>query len=210
MPAAPAARPAQARRATTAAHESPIPGSSETVNSPAGTRTLKATGLTGCVGGCLAALGFWQTGLVATLPAATGLTFLAASDLATHRFSLRTLRLSTALVVVGLGVDSVRSSDWDRLIATAATAGVVAVTVLALWLSTSGIAFGDVLLLTFTVVVPAWLSPWAAMATILSALVVGGAVQMIHRYGRPADRSPVTVALGPALVAGWVTAVVVG
>lgn len=180
------------------------------MNSLAGTHTLKAAGLTGCAGGCVAALGFWQTGLVATVPAAAGLTILAASDLTTHRFSLKTLRLSTAFVVASLVVDSMRSSDWDRLIATGAVAGVVAVTVVALWLTTSGIAFGDVLLLTFAVLVPAWLSPWAAVATILIALVVGGATAMIQRHGRPAGRSPVTVALGPALLAGWVAAMVVG
>lgn len=209
----PVAWPAQragAARGTTVAHECAIPGLPGSMNSLAGTHTLKAAGLTGCVGGCLAALGFWQTGLIATVPAATGLTVLAASDLTTHRFSLRTLRLATAFVVVGLVVDSMRSSDWDRLIATGAVAGVVAVTVLALWLNTSGIAFGDVLLLTFAVLVPAWLSPWAAVATVLIALVVGGAAAMIQRHGRPAGRSPVAVALGPALLAGWVAAMVVG
>ena len=91
------------------AHECAIPGLPGSMNSLAGTHTLKAAGLTGCVGGCVAALGFWQTGLVATVPAATGLTVLAASDLATHRFSLKTLRLATAFVVAGLVVDSMRA-----------------------------------------------------------------------------------------------------
>lgn len=98
---------------------------------------------------------------------------------------------------------------WDRLLATGAVAGVVAVTVLALWLTTAGIAFGDVLLLTFAVLVPAWLSPWAAVATVLIALVLGGAAAMAERYGRPAGQAP-EVALGPALLAGWVAAMVVG
>lgn len=195
---------------TTAPHEWAIPGLPGSMNSLAGTHTLKAAGLTGCVGGCLAALGFWQTGLIAAVPAATGLTALAASDLTTHRFSLTTLRLATAFVVAGLVIDSMRVSDWDRLIATALVAGVVAVTVLALWLNTAGIAFGDVLLLTFAVLVPAWLSPWAAVATVLIALVVGGATAMIQRHGRPAGRLPVAVAFGPALLAGWVAAMVVG
>jgi len=210
VPVASPAQPAGASTGTTAEHECAIPRLPGSMNSLAGTHTLKAAGLTGCVGGGLAALGFWQTGLIATVPAATGLTVLAASDLTTHRFSLKTLRLATAFVVASLVVDSMRSSDWDRLIATGAVAGVVAVTVLALWLNTSGIAFGDVLLLTFAVLVPAWLSPWAAVATVLIALVVGGTTAMIQRHGRPAGRSPVTVALGPALLAGWVAAMVVG
>ena len=200
---------ARASRRTTAAHECAIPGLPGSMNSVAGAHTLKAAGLTGCVGGCLAALAFWQTGLIATVPAATGLTVLAASDLRTHRFSLKTLRLATAFVAASLVVDSMRSSDWDRLLATVAVAGVVAATVLALWFNTTGIAFGDVLLLTFAVLVPAWLSPWAAVATILIAVLVGGAATTIQRH-RPPGRSPVTVALGPALLAGWVAAMVVG
>lgn len=180
------------------------------MSSLAGTHTLKTVGLTGCVGGCAAAIGFWQTGLVATVPAATGLAALAASDLTSHRFSLKTLRLATALVVAGLIVDAMRSSGWDRLVATAAMAGLVALAVLALWLSTTGIAFGDALLLTFAVLVPAWLSPWAAGATIVAALMVGAAVAVAQRYGRPGGRSPATVALGPALLAGWVVGMMVG
>lgn len=210
MPVASPAPRAGASRGTAVAYECAIPGLPGSMNSLAGTHTLKAAGLTGCVGGCAAALGFWQTGLIATVPAATGLTVLAASDLTTHRFSLKTLRLATAFVVAGLVVDSMRASDWDRLIATAAVAGVVAATVLALWLNTAGIAFGDVLLLSFAVLVPAWLSPWAAVATVVIALVVGGAAAMIQRHGRPAGRSPVAVAFGPALLAGWVAAMVVG
>lgn len=180
------------------------------MSSLAGTHTLKAAGVTGCVGGCAAALGFWQTGLIATVPAATGLAALAASDLRSHRFSLKTLRLATGFVVAGLVIDSMRSSDWDRLVSTAALASVVALAVLALWRSTAGMAFGDVLLLTFAVLVPAWLSPWAAGTTILATLVVGGAVAVVQRYRRPVDLSPATVALGPALLAGWVVGMMVG
>ena len=180
------------------------------MNSLAGTHTLKAAGVTRCVGGCVAAFGFWQTGLIAAVPAAMGLTALAASDLTTHRFSLKTLRLATALVVAGFVVDAMRASAWDRLVATVAVAGLVALAVLALWLSTAGIALGDVLLLTFAVLVPAWLSPWAAGATILVTLVVGGAIAVIQRHGRPAGRSPATVALGPALLVGWAVGVMVG
>lgn len=195
---------------TNPAHERTVPGLPGSMNSLAGTHTLKTAGVTGCVGGCVAALGFWQTGLIAAVPAATGLTVLASSDLTTHRFSLKTLSLATAFVVVGLVVDSMRSSDWDRLAAAAAVAGVVAVAVLALWVNTAGIAFGDVLLLTFAVLVPAWLSARAAVATILVTLVLGGTVVVVQRYGRRAGRSPATVALGPALLAGWAVGVVVG
>lgn len=179
------------------------------MNTFARTHAPKTAGLTGCLGGCVAALGFWRTGLIAAVPAATGLTALAASDLATHRFSLKTLRLATALVVAGLVIDAMRSSAWDRLVATVAVTGLVAFALLALWFITPGVALGDVLLLTFAVLVPAWLSPWAAGTTILVAVVVGGAVAVVQRHGRPPGRSPATVALGPALLAGWVGAVVI-
>jgi len=205
-----AARRVGPSRGTSPAHARTVPGWPGSMNSLAGTHTLKAAGLAGCVGGCVAALGFWHSGLIAAVPAATGLTALAASDLTTHGFSLKTLRLATALVATGLVVDTMRSSAWDRLVATVAVAGLVALAVLALWLSTVGIALGDVLLLTFAVLVPAWLSPWAAGVTILVTLVVGGAVAVIQRHGRPVGRSPATVALGPALLAGWAVGVMVG
>ena len=91
-----------------------------------------------------------------------------------------------------------------------AVAGLVALAVLALWLSTAAIALGDVLLLTFAVLVPASLSRWAAGATILVTLVVGEALALTQRHGRPAGRSLATVALGPAMLVGWVVGMVVG
>lgn len=146
------------------------------MNSVAGAHKLKTAGLSGYLAaGCVAGLGFWRTGLVAAVPAATGLTAVAAADLATHRFSLKTLRLATALVVAGLVIDATRASAWDRLIAAVAVTGLMGFVLLALWFITPGIALGDVLMLTFAVLVPAWLSPWAAGTTILVAVLVGGA-----------------------------------
>jgi hypothetical protein len=136
---------------------------------------------------------------------------LAASDLTTHRFSLRTLRLATALVAVGFVVDAVRGAAWGRLAQAVLIAGVVALGVSVLWVVTVGISFGDVLLLTLTVLIPAWLSPRAVVITILAALVVGGTVAVAQRVGR--SRKPSSsagVALGPALLAGWTIGVVVG
>lgn len=159
---------------------------------------------------CAAVFGYWETGLIAAVPAAAGLTMLAASDLTTHRFSLKTLGRTVALVVAGLVVDTARSSAWNRLVATVVVAGLVGFSFLALWLSTGGVAFGDVLLLTSAVLVPAWLSPRAAGATVLVTLVVGGAIAMVRRHGRPAGASATTVALGPPLLAGWAVGVVVG
>jgi hypothetical protein len=176
----------------------------------AGTHTLRTAGMTGCVGGCAAVVGLWQTGLIAALPAATGLTAVAATDLAARRFSLTFLRAASALVVAGLLLDAARGSAWDRL-AVAATVSIgVAVAMLVLWVGTRGVAFGDVLLVTFAVAVPAWLSPRAAGLTVLVALVVAAAVVLVRPRPQSEAVAAGTVALGPALLAGWVVAMVVG
>ena len=90
-------------------------------------------------------------------------------------------------------------------------AGIVAGRGLCVGVVTAGISFGDVLLLTFAVLVPAWLSPRAVVITILAAVVIGGAVAVAQRVGRPEKPSPPRgVGFGPALLAGWAIGVVVG
>lgn len=182
-----------------------LPGA---VGVSAGVHSLRRAGLTGCVGGSMAALGYAHTGLIAALPAATGLAALAASDVARRRFSLRTLRISAVLVGVGLVLDSGRTQAWDRLLAAVVVTGLVGLGLLGAWLGTRGIAFGDVLLTTFAVAVPAWLSPSAAVVTVLAALVVALGMVLVRRVKDATDRRGVP--LGPALLAGWVFAMVVG
>ena len=174
----------------------------------AGGLSLKA-GLTGCVGGSLAALGYLHTGMVAAVPAATGLAALAASDFASRRFSLRTLRVASVLVAVGLLVDSSRAAAWDRLAVAAAVTALVAAALVGAWLGTRGIAFGDVLLTSFAVAVPAWLSPRAAVVTVLVGVVAAASIIVVRRV-RSDGETGSTVAFGPALLAGWVVAMVVG
>jgi hypothetical protein len=174
----------------------------------AGVHSLRRVGLTGCLGGSMAALGYAHTGLVAALPAATGLVALAASDLATRRFSLRTLRTSAVLVGVGLVLDSGRTQAWDRLLAAVVVTGLVGLALLGAWLGTRGIPFGDVLLTTFAVAVPAWLSPSAAIATVLAALVVALGMVLVRRARDTSDAPGVPLA--PALLTGWMFAMVVG
>lgn len=176
----------------------------------AGTHTLRTAGVTGCVGGCVAVVGLWQTGLLAAVPAATGLTALAASDLAARRFSLAILRAASALVIVGLLLDAARGSEWSRLAIAAIVTGLTGVAMLALWMVARGVAFGDVLLVTFSVAVPAWLSPRAAGITVLVALVVAAAVVLVRPRQQSEGLATGTIALGPGLLAGWVVAVVVG
>lgn len=170
--------------------------------------SLRTAGLTGCLGGGVAALGYVHTGMLATLPAATGLAVLAASDSRTRRFSLKTLRVSSVLVAVGLVLDSSRASAWDRLVVAAVVTAILGAAFAGAWLGTRGIAFGDVLLTTFAVAVPAWLSPLAAGVTILVGLLAASAMVVARRLG--AERDPTGVALGPALLVGWAVAMVVG
>jgi len=174
----------------------------------AGGHSLRTSGLTGCVGGSVAALGYLQTGLIAAVPAATGLAALAASDLTTRRFSLRTLKVASVLVGVGLLLDSGRASDWDRLVVAFGVTALAAVALTAAWLGTKGIAFGDVLLTAFAVAVPAWVSPRAAGVTMLVG-VLAAFVMVIVRRMWPDDQ-PAGVAFAPALLAGWMVAMVVG
>lgn len=186
-------------------HALGLPGA---MNVSAGLHSLRSAGLTGCLGGSMAALGYAHTGMLAAVPAATGLAVLAASDLRTRRFSLNTLRVCSVLVAVGLVLDSSRASAWDRLVVAAVVTAIVGAALGGAWLGTRGIAFGDVLLTTFAVAVPAWLSPQAAGITILVGLLAALVMVLARRLG--ADRDPTGIALGPALVAGWAVAMVVG
>lgn len=170
--------------------------------------SLLRAGVTGCVGGGTAALGYAHTGLIAAVPAATGLAALAASDLETRRFSLRTLRLSSVLVGLGLVLDSGRAEAWDRLFVVGVVTVSAGVALLGIWLRTRGIAFGDVLLTTFAVAVPAWVSTRAAAVTVLVGVLVAFVIVMVRRIRATDDRSG--LAFGPALLAGWIVAMVAG
>ena len=174
----------------------------------AGMHSLRTAGFTGLLGGSMAALGYVHTGMLAAVPAGTGLAVLAFSDLRTRRFSLSTLRASSILVAVGLVVDSSRAAAWDRLVVATLVTAIVGAAVGGAWLGTRGIAFGDVLLTTFSVAVPAWLSPRAAATTLLVGLLASLVMVLAER--RVADRGSPGVALGPALLAGWAVAMVVG
>jgi leader peptidase (prepilin peptidase)/N-methyltransferase len=175
----------------------------------ADTHATRTAGFTVCIGGCVAAVGLWQTGLLAAIPAATGLTVLAASDLATRRFSLTILRVASGLVIAALLIDTARHTAWHQLAIAATVTTLAAAALAGVWLGTRGIAFGDVLLTSFAVAVPAWLSPRAAVVTLLVG-VVAAALFVLGRRVCAEGGATGTVAFGPALLAGWVVAMVVG
>jgi len=179
------------------------------MSTSAAVHSLRWAGLTGCLGGSMAAFGYVHTGLIAAVPAATGLAAIATSDLATRRFSLRTLRVSSVLVGIGLALDSGRDAAWDRLLVGGVVTALIGTGLLGAWLGTRGIAFGDVLLTTFAVAVPAWLSPRAAFVTVLAAVLATFVVFLVRRM-RDSSESSAGLAFGPALLAGWLVAMVVG
>lgn len=158
------------------------------------------------VGAC--AIGVALTGVVAAAPAGAGLAVCAVSDLASHRFSLRVLAVSAGAIAVALVADATLGHSWDRLGVAAAGAAAVFVVLLALWRSTSGFAFGDVLLVAFTVCLPLYLSIAAAAVVVLVALVVAAGYVIARAVAVGPARSK-TVPLGPALLAGWVCGVMV-
>ncbi len=147
--------------------------------------------------------------MIAAVPAGLGLSGIARSDLATHRFSLSFLGPRAAVVALCLVVDTTASSEWGRLGVAAMVTGLVVVALLVLWLSTRVLAFGDVVLVAFALLVPAWLSPRAAATTVSVTLWAAGAIAVVQRLRRGSKSVSATIALGPALMVGWLAGVMV-
>jgi hypothetical protein len=156
-----------------------------------------------------AVAGWVAADLVAAVPAGIGLALAAASDLTTHRFSVRTLGLASLMVAAALIADAAATDSWRAL--GVAGGGTVAVSVLLLlsWLVTAGLAFGDVLLGVFTLVVPLYLSLTAAAITVVVALAVAAGF-VIARAARSGSSRSAMVPLAPALLVGWLCGVVAG
>lgn len=159
------------------------------------------------IAACAATLGWLPTRLLAALPAGACLALLAASDLATHRFSLRALGSGSALVVLALAADSELNHTWERLAVAAIGAALVSMLLVLAWLWASGLAFGDVLLVVFTVVVPLYVSTTAAAVTLVAALIAA-AVYVGARAAWLGRARSAVVPLAPALLAGWLCGMV--
>ena len=155
-----------------------------------------------------AAVGWLATDLPAAVPAGAGLGVLAASDLAAHRISIRTLSVGSGLVALALAVDAAIGHSWDRLVLAVAGTTVVAAVLGLAWLSTMGISFGDVLLGAFALAVPLYLSLTATAVTVLVALAAA-ALYVVGRAARSGARRSTTVPLAPALLVGWLCGMVV-
>jgi hypothetical protein len=154
------------------------------------------------------AIGWMATGLIA-VPAGVGLAALAASDLATRRFSLRILGLSSGLVIGGLAADSVRAGSGNRMEVAALGVGVLSIVLTIGWLATPSFSLGDVLLVALAVTVPFYVSTGAAVITFVATSMAAAVYVVVRALARGATRSK-SVPLGPALLVGWLCGVIAG
>lgn len=172
-------------------------------------RPPRAPGWTGCVGGCVAAAGALTSGSVAALPAGVALTYLAWSDLTSRRLSLRLLAGATVVVTTSIAAEAINGGSARRFGPAAVAIFVLLVTATGAWMATRGIAFGDVLLLGFAALVPAWLSAPAVVTMVGVAIVVAG-IGVAARRLRPNPTARPSVAFAPALLVGWIVGVAIG
>jgi prepilin signal peptidase PulO-like enzyme (type II secretory pathway) len=172
----------------------------------AGTR--QSTTVATIVGGLVGVLLVWRTGLLSAFPAAAGLTTLAAIDLETQRLPEHIVK-RTALLMGTLGImDVSRLHRPDRFATAYMTAMLIGFVAASVWITTSGIAFGDVKLLAIAAFVPAWIRGSAAITMVAIAFVTAAAYVVIRRLRLRGQILEPTIAFAPFILVGWVVAVV--
>ena len=77
----------------------------------------------------------------------------------------------------------------------------------AVWLVSSGIAFGDVKLLALAAFVPAWLRGSAVVTVIAVAFLVAAVYVLVERLRHGRITAKATMAFGPPLLVGWLVGV---
>lgn len=176
------------------------------MSSGTGARALKI-GTAGLLGCALSVLAVWHSGIAAAVPAAFGLTALAATDLASRRLPSRIV-LSTFLATLAVAAwDASRTGNWFGFVQAWAVVGAVTIVSLLVWALTSGIAFGDVKLLGVASFIPALIAPHLVLSMVIVALLASLVVIGIRRLrGHNVSRSA-TIAFAPPLLVGWLVAV---
>ena len=158
-------------------------------------------------GVCVGAVLTFRTGLLSALPSATGLTVLAASDVATRRIPRNIFAVAAVATVTFAVVDALRLSSTRGLLRGAMVTAVVAVVAAAIWLATTGIAFGDVKLLVLAAFVPGSLRGSAVVAMVLFALLAALTMIVIERIRLGSLALKSTIPFGPPLLVGWLVGV---
>lgn len=149
----------------------------------------------------------WRTGLLSAAPASIGLTVLAASDMATRRVPRTIVAYTTACMLVAALVDAVRLSEMNRFLTALGLATLVGLVAGSVWLVSSGIAFGDVKLLTLAAFVPAWLRASAVVTVVAVAFLAAALYVLIERMQHGEITAKATIAFGPPLLVGWLVGV---
>jgi leader peptidase (prepilin peptidase) / N-methyltransferase len=149
----------------------------------------------------------WRTGLLSAAPAATGLTMLAALDMATRRVPRTIVAQTTACMLAAALVDAVRLSEPKRFLTAIVLAAFVGLVAGLVWLISSGIAFGDVKLLALAAFVPAWLRGSAIVTVVVVAFLAAAVYMLIERLQHGAITAKATIAFGPPLLVGWLVGV---
>jgi len=158
----------------------------------------------------VAVVGTLTAGSFAAAPAGAALAYLALSDLAIRRFSLRLLGGATVTVCAVIGAEAIGRGATRRLVDWLLTLSALIVVATLAWFATKGVSFGDVLLVSFAALVPAWMSPAAVALMVGSAFVAAGSMVLARRLRSGAAVHAEAVAFGPALVVGWLVGVSVG
>jgi hypothetical protein len=175
-----------------------------TAAAPTQTVRLSKSGIVGLTVGAVCV---WRTGLLSAFPSAIGLTVLAASDYSTRRIP-RDVFAATATATAGLAVlEAAVSADGERLLVASLLTAIVALVAGSIWAATSGIAFGDVKLLTLAAFVPALLRGSAVLTMMLVALVAAVGMVVVERVRVGTSTMKSSIAFGPPLLVGWLVGV---
>ena len=169
-------------------------------------RALKI-GIAGLLGCAVAVLADWHSGIAAAVPAALGLTALAATDMASRRLPSRIVLLTFLATVAVAAWDAGRTGKWFGFVQAGAVVGAVTIVSVLVWALTSGIAFGDVKLLGVASFIPALIAPHLVLSMVVVALLTSIVVIAIRRLRGCNISRTATIAFAPPLLVGWLVAV---
>lgn len=126
---------------------------------------------------------------------------------------LRERRVPTGLVLVAIAVvppllliDAAQHGSTQAGASSLALGFGATATVALIWLCTPGIAFGDVLMLTAAILIPARLGLAAVVVLMAASLAVASGMVVARRLSS-AESGTATVAFAPALFLGWIAAI---
>lgn len=130
----------------------------------------------------------------------------AVRDLSERRVPTGLVLVAIAVVPPLLLIDAAQQGSTRAGLGSLALGFAAAATVALIWLCTPGIAFGDVIMLTAAILIPARLGLAAIVVLMTASLVVASGMVAARRLSS-AERGTATVAFAPALFLGWIAAI---